>query len=103
VALTYIPNPENYSIVNHIDGNPSNNHVKNLEWCTRSHNVQHAYDIGLNKRARPVLKLSIEGDILERYKSVKEASRAIGIHSTTLTPMLNSEKIYRGFIWKYES
>lgn len=28
--------------VNHIDGNPSNNHASNLEWCTRSENMLHS-------------------------------------------------------------
>lgn len=45
VAKYFIPNPENKPCVNHIDGNPSNNHVSNLEWCTYSENERHSYDI----------------------------------------------------------
>lgn len=34
VALCFLENLENKKIVNHLDSNPSNNNVSNLEWCT---------------------------------------------------------------------
>ena len=40
VAETFISNPNNFSIINHIDGNKLNNNVNNLEYCTQIHNIK---------------------------------------------------------------
>lgn len=52
VAEAFIPNPENKLTVNHIDGNPSNNILLNLEWATHSENTRHAIETGLIKFTR---------------------------------------------------
>ena len=40
LAIVYIPNPNNYPCVNHIDCNKQNNNLNNLEWCTNMYNSQ---------------------------------------------------------------
>ena len=41
VAKAFIQNPENKPNINHIDFNPKNNHISNLEWCTQYENIHH--------------------------------------------------------------
>lgn len=47
VAIGWVPNPDCKEQVNHKDGVKSNNHFENLEWCTQSENMLHAYQTGL--------------------------------------------------------
>lgn len=44
VATTFIPNPNNYPCVNHINLIRDDNRADNLEWCTHKQNMRHAYD-----------------------------------------------------------
>lgn len=47
IALTFIKNNSSKPDINHKDGNKLNNELSNLEWCTKSENTKHAYNIKL--------------------------------------------------------
>jgi hypothetical protein len=49
VGLAFLENINNLPEINHIDGNKLNNHISNLEWVSKSENMQHAHDTGLIK------------------------------------------------------
>ncbi len=51
VASAFIPNndPENKIQVNHKDGDRTNNRADNLEWVTRSENMQHCFHVTKRK------------------------------------------------------
>lgn len=48
VAEHFLPNPNNYTEINHIDGNRHNNCADNLEWCNHKENIQHCWKNGLH-------------------------------------------------------
>lgn len=71
VAETFIPNPENKSIVNHKDGDTHNYHVSNLEWVTSSENSKHAYDTGLIIKSNQMVNKYIANLDGEVWKEIK--------------------------------
>lgn len=56
--------------VNHIDGNKSNNNLENLEWCTRSENVIHAFNTGLQNNISG--KLVVNKDMKRRFREMRK-------------------------------
>lgn len=48
VAMTFLPNPKGYEVVNHIDRDKTNCNVSNLEWCSQSQNILHSYNTNPN-------------------------------------------------------
>ena len=79
IALTFLPNPNNYRTVNHKDRNKTNNNIANLEWCSDSENLIHARNSGL-------LNTKINNEIAEQIKNeigtIREIAKKYGIGKT---------------------
>lgn len=78
VAITFIDNPDNKPMVNHIDGNKLNNNACNLEWVTCSENHKHAYKTGLSNSQHKVDRLlGLKCGSTSKYHNVSwDASRS---------------------------
>jgi len=101
VASTFIENPDNKPVVNHIDGNKINNSLENLEWVTVQENNQHNHNVGLIKCfTRKIGKYNLNREIIKEYNSIVEAMQETNI--TSIKEVLyKKQNTAGGFIWKY--
>lgn len=97
VAEAYLPNPNNYPVVLHKDNDKSNPSVNNLEWNTVSVNTKNAYKDNLVKNDKSwedsqsvhVCSFDLNGNLLQKYGSVGEASRELKITKSTILNQCN--------------
>lgn len=103
VAITYIPNPNNYLEVNHIDGNRSNNNVSNLEWCDRKYNVNDYVKKGRGFYAdTKVCQFDLMNNFIKEHNSIALAGKDIGCTGENISMCLKGKsKTAKGYLWKY--
>ena len=77
VAKAFIPNPNNYNVVNHKDENKLNNNYKNLEYCDIYYN--NAYGTRINRSAQTRTRVIVMDNGLEFENSEKAAEYIISI------------------------
>ena len=128
VAMAFIPNPDCKRFVDHINTIRDDNRVENLRWVTARENnlnsitrkrmrVAATKDNGSgwktiesrnkNKSAHaeiPVLQLTMDGDLVKRYRSISSAFEETGIQRATIIGVLKGRfRQAGGFLWKAEN
>ena len=103
VANAFIPNCDNKSQVNHIDGNKLNNRIDNLEWVTNSENQLHAYSLGLqpSRAGENNIKAKITDKDVTLLKQLYNSGKSVVEVSNIMNISLSSTRhIIYGKTWK---
>ena len=110
VATAFVENPDNKPVVNHIDCNPSNNCVENLEWCTTQENNLYAIKLGRIKpqengkktTCKPVVATNITTGEMFYFESIREAQRQLNIFTSNINGVLKGKRNKtKGYTFKY--
>ena len=86
VALAFLPVAEGKNVVNHKDGNPQNNNVSNLEWCTTQENVHDSYKVMGPLRHFSKAKLISPDGYEMFFDSISAAQRYVVEHRLDVSP-----------------
>ena len=107
VAESFIPNPNNLPEVNHIDEDKSNSLVTNLEWVTKSGNMQHGTcgeRMG-KKHWKAVVQMDLQGNDIKVWDCAQHASKELNINHPQIIAVCRCKKNYKtagGYRWRYK-
>lgn len=102
VAQAFIPNPNNYPVVNHINEDKTDNRVENLEWCTQSYNINYGTSINKIRKSKQkgCLQMDMEGNIIKEWECIRVAQRTLKINNISKCCM-GKMRTTGGYKWKY--
>ena len=105
VAETYIENPNNLPIVNHLNSVRNDNRVENLEWATNSKNQLQRFRENGHKgtKRKPVKQLDPDTrEVLKVWGSPIDVTRSIGIAYQNISKVCRGKRnTAGGYAWEY--
>ena len=112
VAEAYVPNPNNYKVVLHLNNNKTDNNYTNLKWGTVSENTKQAFTDGLVKNAKswddsqsiPVCVFNLNQELLYKCGSIGEAATKTNMTKTGIINQckhLTKTKPRKGYYFRY--
>lgn len=112
IAETFIPNPDNLMQVHHLDNDPTNNSVDNLQWISVDDNLAEMRDRhgDTSQQAREALakvsgkavdQYTLDGKLVNSFRSAKEASESVpGTLQSKIGSVANGRrKSHAGYKW----
>lgn len=101
VAATFLTSVPGKDLVNHKDGDKTNNHYENLEWCTNSENQIHAFRVLGSRHAGKPKKRVLCVETGEIFDSVSKAAIMKGTFRSAIRKVINGkQKIAGGYTWQ---
>lgn len=102
VASSHLPNPNNLPEVNHIDNDPTNNRLDNLEWCSREYNETYKKNFGTSQAeifGRPVFAVNLKTGKILWFESQHEAARQLCIDLGSINRVIKGKLNQAGGYW----
>ena len=101
IGMTFISYPFNFQEmdINHKNTIKGDDRIDNLEWCTRSENMYHAYENDLRNDNKPVCVRDIHTGEIFIYPSFSLAANNFGVAATTISNRAKTQgnKAYNGY------
>lgn len=104
VASTFLinPNPDLYKVVNHIDHNPKNNNLSNLEWVTQAENTNKERGKSLSiPKEKLVQYVALDDSGNEVFRITRRNKKEYSVESMYYA--IKNDIKYKGFYWKVEN
>ena len=102
VAAAFCENHHGYKEVNHINEDKADNRAENLEWCSRSYNMN--YGTRAEKTYKPVFSVDKVSGLVMYWESIREAEKCTGIsHQNICHCLKGRQKSAGGHYWYYSN